>query len=210
MNDFSLLTWSYLANLVCCTFASSHQYSFGNLLYWVENLLLLPWSYSLMLVSNTDIWLYHHTPHISLIFYLQHKYLKQLSLWLFFLDLLVCVMNSLLFVDMSCYCWKLWYWSRYLGLQAWKKPYLLRRHNIMEFVLLVVNVLFILIGVIYFGTKFDESAMNAMILVLVSVSTVYILFMVLLDLKAHIKVIRTKRDSDEERANSGISLSKLN
>ncbi len=79
----------------------------------------------------------------------------------------------------------------------------------MEGVLLVLNIVFLLLGIIHRSTKdsgFDASSMDGLIVTLVAVATVYIFFNFLADLQAHYKTVSAKKDSHSDQSdddNSG-------
>jgi len=86
----------------------------------------------------------------------------------------------------------------FTALQIWQRPYLLRRHNIQETVLLCVALVFQLFGVIYYATEFSESGMNAIVILLLSASTIYILVLFAIDTMAQIKIYRKSFNNNYE------------
>lgn len=99
----------------------------------------------------------------------------------------------------------------FLAVTAWKRPFLLLRHNIMECVLLGVNTVFTLLGIIYWGAKFSQAAMDALVVLVLSVSLLYVAVLFGMDLFAHLKALKRtdnddKTSSDSDSENGDIEL----
>jgi len=96
------------------------------------------------------------------------------------------------------------------GVHAFKAPFLLRRHNVLEFVLICVNALLFMFGLIYAHTHFAIVALDSIVITLLALATLYIIWVFLQDLNAHIKTRRyTMQEEDETELKVDIMTTKL-
>jgi len=87
--------------------------------------------------------------------------------------------------------------AAFAGIQMKARPYLTTRHNMAEFVLIIFNIIFLFLGLIHYVTKFSDTAMNALVILILVGSLLYILGVFAVDSYIHFKILRKAEDDME-------------
>ena len=76
----------------------------------------------------------------------------------------------------------------------WRRPFLVLRHNLMEVILVALNALFLIIGVSFYASPFSETAMNALVILLLVCAFIYSLLVFLQDLRIHLRISKISKE----------------